>query len=125
METLNAVEVQLQAFLISGLNGCQWSASRPGRFAPERKRFDIHWIKGWVDTVLCVFHQKKKKTGNAKIRSILKVSLQPYPFFNKMMISSTSADFAFQSRQAFCYKRIGIWCSAKTSIHFTWPHRLQ
>jgi hypothetical protein len=34
-------------FLTFVLNGGQWSASRPGRFAPKEDP-GIHWIGGWV-----------------------------------------------------------------------------
>jgi len=34
--------------LISALDGCEWSASQPGRFTPRERATDIHWIGGWV-----------------------------------------------------------------------------
>ena len=62
------------------------------------------------------------RTGNAK--SPVDVEGDP-PLFNQAMISSQSADLAFQSREVFCCKRIGISRSAKTSLpsHFTWPDK--
>jgi hypothetical protein len=27
----------------------EWSASRPGRFAPGERASDTYWIGGWVD----------------------------------------------------------------------------
>jgi hypothetical protein len=46
MKTYWGVEVQLHAFLISALDGGEWSASRPR----ERYR-GTHWIGGWVGPV--------------------------------------------------------------------------
>jgi hypothetical protein len=34
--------------LTPALNGCEWSASRPGRFTPRKRAPDTHWIRGWV-----------------------------------------------------------------------------
>jgi hypothetical protein len=34
--------------LTSTLDGGEWSASRPGRFAPRERAPDTHWIGGWV-----------------------------------------------------------------------------
>jgi len=34
--------------LNSALDGGEWSASRPGRFAPREKAPGTHWIGGWV-----------------------------------------------------------------------------
>jgi hypothetical protein len=35
-------------FLTSGLDGCEWSASRPGRCNPGEIAIGTHWIGGWV-----------------------------------------------------------------------------
>jgi hypothetical protein len=35
-------------FLISALDGCEWSASYPGRFIPGERVPAIHRIGGWV-----------------------------------------------------------------------------
>jgi len=40
------VEVKLHAFLISAIDGDEWSASRLGRFTPS-----THWIRGWVGPI--------------------------------------------------------------------------
>jgi len=40
------VEVQLHAFLTSALVGCEWSASRAGRFIPGVKAPATHFIGG-------------------------------------------------------------------------------
>jgi len=37
--------VQIHAFLISALEGGEWSASCPGRFT-----LSTHWIWGWIQT---------------------------------------------------------------------------
>jgi hypothetical protein len=34
--------------LTSALGGGEWSASRPGRFAPRERAPGTHWIGGWV-----------------------------------------------------------------------------
>jgi hypothetical protein len=36
MKTYRGVEVSLHVFLILALDGGEWSASRPGRFIPEK-----------------------------------------------------------------------------------------
>jgi hypothetical protein len=35
-------------YLISALDGGEWSASRPGRFIPRERAPGTHWIGGWV-----------------------------------------------------------------------------
>jgi hypothetical protein len=35
-------------FLISALDGGEWSASRPCRFIPGERALGTHWIGGWV-----------------------------------------------------------------------------
>jgi hypothetical protein len=35
-------------FLTSALVGCEWSASRTGRFTPGERVAGTHWIEGWV-----------------------------------------------------------------------------
>jgi hypothetical protein len=42
--------------LTSALDGDEWSASRPGRFAPS-----THWIGGWVDTRAGLYTVLKRK----------------------------------------------------------------
>jgi hypothetical protein len=36
-------------FLTLTLAGCEWSASRPGRFIPGERATGTHWIGGWMD----------------------------------------------------------------------------
>jgi hypothetical protein len=48
MKTYCGVEVQLQAFLNSALNGGQWSASRPRHFTSGVRASCTHWIWSWV-----------------------------------------------------------------------------
>jgi hypothetical protein len=43
------VYVYINIFLTLALVGCQWSASRPGRFTPGERAPDSHCIGGWVD----------------------------------------------------------------------------
>jgi hypothetical protein len=47
MNTYGGVEVKLQAFLTSALDGGEWLASRPGRFDPGEMVRGTHWIGGW------------------------------------------------------------------------------
>jgi hypothetical protein len=35
--------------LAQALDGGEWSASRLGRFIPEKRTRGTHWIGGWVD----------------------------------------------------------------------------
>jgi hypothetical protein len=37
-------------FLISTLDGGEWSASHPGRFTSGERVPGTHWIGGWVDS---------------------------------------------------------------------------
>jgi hypothetical protein len=48
MKAYWGVEVKLHAFLTSVLDGGEWSASRPGRFAPTERAPGTHWRGGWV-----------------------------------------------------------------------------
>jgi hypothetical protein len=38
----------LHAFLISAVDGGEWSASRPARFTPRERSPGTHWIGGWM-----------------------------------------------------------------------------
>jgi hypothetical protein len=48
MEVYRGVEVLLNAFLTSALDGGEWSASLPGRFISRGRSTGTHWIGGWV-----------------------------------------------------------------------------
>jgi hypothetical protein len=48
MKAYGAVGVQSHIFLTLALVGGEWSASRPGRFAPGEKAPGTQWIGGWV-----------------------------------------------------------------------------
>jgi hypothetical protein len=48
MKTYWGVEVYLHAFLISALDGGEWSTSRPGRFTPRERASATHPIGGWL-----------------------------------------------------------------------------
>jgi len=34
--------------LTSALDGCEWSALRPGHFTPRERAVGTHWIGSWV-----------------------------------------------------------------------------
>jgi hypothetical protein len=55
MKAYGGVDVEIHVFLTSALIG-EWSASRPGRFAPG-----IHWIGGWVGPGIGLDDVKKTK----------------------------------------------------------------
>jgi hypothetical protein len=48
MKTYGGVDVYIHVFLTSVLVGGEWSASRPCRFTPKKRRPGTHWIEGWV-----------------------------------------------------------------------------
>jgi hypothetical protein len=48
MKAHGGVEVLLHAFFTSALDGGEWSASHPGRFAPRERANCTHWLGGWV-----------------------------------------------------------------------------
>jgi hypothetical protein len=50
MEAYWGVKVELHVFLISALDGGEWSASRSGRFTPRERAPGTDWIGGWVDS---------------------------------------------------------------------------
>jgi hypothetical protein len=41
--------VQIHIFLISALDGGEWSASHPAPFTPRETASGTHWIGGWMD----------------------------------------------------------------------------
>jgi hypothetical protein len=45
---IGGLDVQLDAFLTSALDGDEWSASTPGRFTPRERASGTRWIGGWV-----------------------------------------------------------------------------
>jgi hypothetical protein len=49
MKACMGVDVKNHVFLTSALAGCEWSASRPGRFTPGERAPATHWIGGRVD----------------------------------------------------------------------------
>jgi hypothetical protein len=49
MKAYGGVDVQIHISLTLALAGVEWSASRPGRFAPAERSPGTHWIGGWVD----------------------------------------------------------------------------
>jgi len=50
MKAYWGMEVLRHPFLTSGLEGGEWSTSRPGRFTPGEKSPGTHRIGGWVGT---------------------------------------------------------------------------
>jgi hypothetical protein len=48
MEAYGGVDIYILIFLTLTLVGGEWSASRPGRFTPEKRAADTHWIGCWV-----------------------------------------------------------------------------
>jgi len=44
MKTYGGVEVELHELLTFALDGCEWLASRPGRFTTEERAPGTHWI---------------------------------------------------------------------------------
>jgi hypothetical protein len=51
------MDVYSHIFLTSALVGCEWSASRPGRFTPG-----THLIGGWVDPRVGLYDVEKRKS---------------------------------------------------------------
>jgi hypothetical protein len=50
------------SFLISGLDGGEWSTSRLGRFTPRERAPSTHWIRGWVGPIVGLDAVEKRKT---------------------------------------------------------------
>jgi hypothetical protein len=48
MKKYGGVEIYTALFSSLALDGCEWSASRPGRLTPGEKAPGTHWIEGWV-----------------------------------------------------------------------------
>jgi hypothetical protein len=61
MKTYWGVELQLHAFLISALDGGEWSTSGPGPFISRERDSDTHWIGSWVGSRADVGAVVKKK----------------------------------------------------------------
>jgi hypothetical protein len=55
------VEVQLNSFLTSELDGGKWSASFPGRFTPEKGVPGTHGTEGWLGPRAALDTSKYKK----------------------------------------------------------------
>jgi hypothetical protein len=56
MKAYGGVDVRTHVSLTSTLVGGECSASRPGRFTPEKRAPSIHWIGGQVDPRAGVDH---------------------------------------------------------------------
>jgi hypothetical protein len=61
MKVYGGVNVQIHIFLTSALAAGEWSASRPGRFAPGERAPGTHWIGGWVDPRAGLDNMEKRK----------------------------------------------------------------
>jgi hypothetical protein len=61
MKAYGGVDVQTHIFLTSALVGGEWSASLPGRFTPEERTPDTHWLGGWVDLSAGIDDVEKRK----------------------------------------------------------------
>jgi hypothetical protein len=48
MKVYGGMEVLIQAFFTSALDGGQWSVSRPGSFKPRERAPGTHRAEGWV-----------------------------------------------------------------------------
>jgi hypothetical protein len=55
--------------LTSALDGCEWSAKRPGRFIPKERAPGTHWIGGWVCTRAVLEAVVKRKIPSPRRRS--------------------------------------------------------
>jgi hypothetical protein len=59
-------------FLTSALDGGEWSASRPGRFTPEERAPDTHWLGHQVGP--------KSRSGNWGKKKLTLQGIEPqYP----------------------------------------------
>jgi hypothetical protein len=61
MKAYGGMDVQIRIFLTSALDGCEWSASRPGRFTPGGRAPGTHWIGGWVGPRAGLDYMEKRK----------------------------------------------------------------
>jgi hypothetical protein len=68
----------MKTFLISALDGSQWSVSRPCRFTPEERTPGTHSIGGCVDPRFCldVVEKRKKHSHNCDSQLKVKVTLR-------------------------------------------------
>jgi hypothetical protein len=56
-------------FLISALDGGQWSVSRPGRFTAGQIAPGTHWIGGWMGSRTGLDAVEKKSLAHAESRT--------------------------------------------------------
>jgi hypothetical protein len=63
------VEVQLQSFLTSALDGGEWSASQPALFTPRERAPGTHWIGGWVGSRAVLDAVVKRKIASFRRKS--------------------------------------------------------
>jgi hypothetical protein len=79
------VEVWLHAFLISALDGGEWSASRLGRFTPRERAPGTHWIGGWVGPRAVLEAVVKKKIPSPHWREGHKLQVFENRVFRKIL----------------------------------------
>jgi hypothetical protein len=48
MKANGGMGIYIHIFLTSALVGCEWLASRLGRFTTGERAFGTHWIGGWM-----------------------------------------------------------------------------
>jgi hypothetical protein len=77
MKTYWGVEVKLQTFLTSSLDGGEWSALRLGRFTPS-----THWMEGCVGprTGLDTGEEKNSQINMTNLPKQLKLDKAQYMF---------------------------------------------
>jgi hypothetical protein len=59
----------MEAFLTSALDGCEWSASRPGRFTARERAPGTHCIGGWVGHRYSLNTMVKREILRARLSS--------------------------------------------------------
>jgi hypothetical protein len=101
------VEVKINAFVTSALQGGEWSASRPGRFTSRERAPGTHWIGGWVgprDSLDTVMERKIPSPCRDSNPPIIK----PVMFIcrNIKLLKTT---------QGVCYIKI-VPCDMKSSV---------
>jgi hypothetical protein len=97
VKTYWGVEVYLQAFLTSALDGGEWSASPPGHFNPRERAPGTHWIGGWVGPRAVLDTVVKKKIPSPRRESnprtpIVQPVAQRYIAANKFNKQARTAD---------------------------------
>jgi hypothetical protein len=61
--------------LTSALDGGEWSAARPGRFAPKERAHGTHWIGDWVGPRAVLDAVVKRKIPSPHRESIPRIPI--------------------------------------------------